>query len=87
MRKNAYQLFILLVLVSIVLSACGGGQTAKPAAPEAPAEEPVATTEEPAAEEPAVEDVTLKIYLLDYTADTIAWLKGGCGRSSTPNCL
>ena len=72
------KLFVLLMLVSIVLSACGGGQPAEPAVPEAPAEappaEPTAPAEEPAAEEPAMEAATLKIYLLDYTPDTIAWL-------------
>ena len=73
------KLFVLLMLVSILLSACGGGQAQEPAAPEAPMEEPAeepaapAPTEAPA-EEPAMEPVTLKIYLLDYTPDTIAWL-------------
>ena len=72
------KLFVLIMLASIVLSACGGGQTQAPAAPEAPAEapaveEPTAPAEEPM-EEPAMEPVTLKIYLLDYTPDTIAWL-------------
>lgn len=65
------KLFVLLMLFSLVLGACGGGQTAEPTAPEAPAEEPTA---EPTAEVPAVEAGTLKIYLLDYTPDTIAWL-------------
>jgi ABC-type glycerol-3-phosphate transport system substrate-binding protein len=41
------KLFVLIMLASIVLSACGGGQA---------------------------EPVTLKIYLLDYTPDTITWL-------------
>jgi ABC-type glycerol-3-phosphate transport system substrate-binding protein len=47
------KLFVLFVLVSMVMSACGGQATTK--APAGP--------------------VTLKIYLLDYTPDTIAWLK------------
>jgi len=64
------------MLVSVLLSACGGqaapapAETQEPAAPEAPA-----ATEAPAeTEAPAMEPVTLKIYLLDYTPDTIAWL-------------
>jgi ABC-type glycerol-3-phosphate transport system substrate-binding protein len=49
MNKKLFTLFSVLVLASLVLTACGGG----------------------AANEPK----TLKIYLLDYTPDTIAWLK------------
>ncbi|UCD41063.1 MAG: extracellular solute-binding protein, partial [Chloroflexota bacterium] len=64
------KLFVLIMLVSILLAACGGAQTQEPVATEAPAEEPAAPVEEPAAE-----DVTLKVYLLDYTPDTITWLK------------
>jgi multiple sugar transport system substrate-binding protein len=71
------KLFVFLMLVSIVLSACGGqaatpapAEPQEPAAPEAPA-----ATEAPAeTEAPAAEPATLKIYLLDYTPDTIAWL-------------
>jgi len=72
------KLFVLLMLASIVLSACGGAQPTETTAPAAPTEEPAALTEEPAAptEEPVAEAVTLKIYLLDYTPDTIAWLNG-----------
>jgi ABC-type glycerol-3-phosphate transport system substrate-binding protein len=62
MNKKLFALFSMLVLTSMVLAACGGGG--------APTEAP-AGTEAPAATEP----VTLKIYLLDYTPDTIAWLK------------
>ena len=36
------KLFVLLMLASIVLSACGGGQAQEPAAPAAPVEEPTA---------------------------------------------
>jgi ABC-type glycerol-3-phosphate transport system substrate-binding protein len=61
-------MFVLIMLFSILLSACAGSQPAETTAPEAPA------VEEPA-EEPAMEDATLSIYLLDYTPDTIAWLK------------
>jgi hypothetical protein len=81
------KLFVLVMLVSILLAACGGTQTQEPVATEAPVEEPAAPEEEPAApeeepaapeeepaapeEEPAMEEATLKIYLLDYTPDTI----------------
>ena len=58
MSKKLYALLSVLVLVSMMLSACGGAAT--PAATQAPA---------------AAKAVTLKIYLLDYTPDTIAWLK------------
>lgn len=51
MKKLLY-LLSLLIIASMVLSACGGGATEEPAAP---AEEPAATTEEPVApaDEPA----------------------------------
>ena len=62
------KLFVLLILVSIVASACGTATTAPPTqAP--PAAAPTDTTA------PVTEQVTLKIYLLDYTADTIDWLE------------
>src|SRR5690606_32218100 len=68
MQKKLYVLLSLLVLASLVLAACG-----TPA--EVPAVDEPATTEE-AAEEPASgEGATLKIYLLDYTPETITWLK------------
>jgi ABC-type glycerol-3-phosphate transport system substrate-binding protein len=60
--------FALLVLFSVLLSACGGQAapaTQAPVATEAPAAIPVPATAAP---------VTLKIYLLDYTPDTITWL-------------
>jgi ABC-type glycerol-3-phosphate transport system substrate-binding protein len=59
------KLFSLLVLASLLMAACGSGATPAPAATEPP----------PAATSPAAGPVTLKIYLLDYTPDTIAWLK------------
>ena len=68
MQKKLYVLLSLLVLTSLVLAACG-----TPA--EVPAVDEPVTTEE-AAEEPASgEGATLKIYLLDYTPETITWLK------------
>lgn len=48
MQKKLFGLLSLLVLLSLVLTACGGG-----AATEAPAEEPAATEEAPAATEEA----------------------------------
>jgi ABC-type glycerol-3-phosphate transport system substrate-binding protein len=73
MNKKLFALLSVLVLASLVLSACGAPTT------EAPVEEPAATeapaaTDAPAATEAPAEAVTLKIYLLDYTPDTIAWL-------------
>ena len=63
MQKKLFGLMSLLVLLSLVLTACGGG-----AATEAPAEEPAATeeapaaTEEaPAATEAAAEEITLTL--------------------------
>ena len=52
MRK-LFTIFSLLMALSLLLAACGGGQAPEPAAPEAPAEEP-------AAEEP-MEKVTITI--------------------------
>jgi ABC-type glycerol-3-phosphate transport system substrate-binding protein len=75
MDKKLFSLLSVLALVSMILTACGGAATQAPAATEAPAvTEAPAATEAPATEAPA-EPVTLKIYLLDYTPDTIAWLK------------
>ncbi|MGL4648117.1 MAG: ABC transporter substrate-binding protein, partial [Caldilineaceae bacterium] len=56
MRRTLYAILALLIVASMVISACGG---AAPAAPAAPAEEPAAeeaAVEEPAAEEPAAEE-------------------------------
>lgn len=71
MQKKMLALLSVLILVSLVLSACGGAATQAPvtAAPVDATEAPVAT------DAPAGDAVTLKIYLLDYTPDTIAWLK------------
>ncbi len=76
MHKKLSAILSLLILASLALTACGGAAT--PAPTEAPpeTEAPPVATEAPATEEPpAAEPVTLKIYLLDYTPDTIAWLK------------
>jgi ABC-type glycerol-3-phosphate transport system substrate-binding protein len=63
MQKKLFVLLSAVILFSLILGAC---TTPAPAA-EVPA------AEAPAAEAP--EATTLKIYLLDYTPDTIAWLK------------
>lgn len=74
MKKLMYVLSLLIV-ASMVLIACGApaATEAPPVATEAPATEAPAATEAPT-EAPA-EATTLKIYLLDYTPETIDWLK------------
>lgn len=76
MKKNLSIILTLLVLVSLLLSACGTPAT--PTQAEQPAEKPAEPTKAAEAtkapEQPAA-GTTLKIYLLDYTPDTIAWLK------------
>jgi multiple sugar transport system substrate-binding protein len=69
MNKKLFSLLSVLVLVSLVLTACGSPApaTEAPAAGDAPA---AATSAPPA----SGQSTTLKIYLLDYTPDTIAWL-------------
>lgn len=64
------KLFAFLALMGIVLAACGPAPTAAPAATEAPA-----ATQAPAATAVPATATTLKIYLLDYTPDTITWLE------------
>jgi ABC-type glycerol-3-phosphate transport system substrate-binding protein len=66
------KLFVVLMLVSILLAACGG---ATPTV--APTSAPPPTKVPPSAVPPttAPQAVTLKIFLLDYTPDTITWLK------------
>lgn len=72
MQKKLFTLLSLLVLASLLLAACGTPATEAPAEPAATE----AATEAPAATEASASDeVTLKVYLLDYTPDTIAWLK------------
>ncbi len=78
------KLFTILMLVSILVAGCAPAATQAPVATEAPVttEAPV-VTEAPtqaapvptATTAPVAEAVTLKIYLLDYTADTITWLE------------
>ena len=79
MQKKLLVILSVLMMASLLLAACGTPAT--PAATEAATQAPVATeppaaTAAPteAATQPA-EAKTLKIYLLDYTPDTIAWLK------------
>src|SRR4030066_355964 len=81
------KLLPLLLLVSVLVTGCATATTQAPAteAPVVPTEvvateEPVVLTEVPPTEvpptePPPAEPVTLKIYLLDYTPDTIPWLK------------
>jgi ABC-type glycerol-3-phosphate transport system substrate-binding protein len=57
----------LLTIVALILAACAPAVTPAPTAAPANTTAPEPTT--------APEAVTLKIYLLDYTPDTIAWLK------------
>lgn len=68
------KIFALLVIVAVLLSACGKAAPTAAPATEAPVSEPAAT-EVAATEVAAADAVTLKIYLLDYTPDTIAWLE------------
>ncbi|HCS40759.1 MAG TPA: hypothetical protein DIW44_14405 [Anaerolineaceae bacterium] len=66
--------FALFVIVAVLLSACGKAAPTAAPATEVPATEAAATTA--ATEAPVAGDpVTLKIYLLDYTPDTITWLE------------
>jgi ABC-type glycerol-3-phosphate transport system substrate-binding protein len=74
MHKKLLVCLSVLVMASFVLAACGTPATAVPAATEAPAA-PAATKAPAATEAPAAEPVALKVYLLDYTPDTITWLK------------
>ena len=81
MQKKLSIILSVLIIFGVILSACTSTPPAPttsdaPSAPEAPAapasEQPAS---EPVSEAPAAaQDVTLKVYLLDYTPDTIAWL-------------
>ena len=77
MRKNIYLVLSVFIVLGLILTACGGTtttptETTAPTTPVEDSEEPAETT---APTEPVAENVTLKIYLLDYTPDTIEWLK------------
>jgi len=64
-----------LVMASMLLTACGTpatpAATQPPAATQAPTQPPAATE----APTMAATETTLKVYLLDYTPDTITWLE------------
>ncbi len=66
------KLFALLALAAILVSACAPAATPAPVATQPP---PAPATQPPAATEAPAQPVTLKIYLLDYTPDTITWLE------------
>jgi ABC-type glycerol-3-phosphate transport system substrate-binding protein len=74
--KMRTKIFGMIMIASMLLTACGGAVTT--AAPATTAPQPVApATAVPATAVPATQaptPATLKIYLLDYTDDTIAWL-------------
>jgi len=61
MKKSLFILTALILVLGLVLTACGGAATEEPAVEEPVAEEPVAeepVAEEPVAEEPAAEEPT-----------------------------
>jgi multiple sugar transport system substrate-binding protein len=66
------KLITIVLFASILLSACGTAATPTPVPPVA-TNPPASPTQVPPTTAP--EPVTLKIYLLDYTADTITWLE------------
>jgi multiple sugar transport system substrate-binding protein len=74
MKNKLFVLLSVLVLAGLVLSACGAP------APESPAPAPADGGGEAPAPAPTTapsdggQATTLRIYLLDYTPDTIAWL-------------
>jgi ABC-type glycerol-3-phosphate transport system substrate-binding protein len=69
MKKKLLGLLSVMVMVGLVLAACGS-QAPAAEAPAAGASPAAATSAPPA----SGQSTTLKIYLLDYTPDTIAWL-------------
>jgi multiple sugar transport system substrate-binding protein len=82
------KLFVLVILVSILLSACGTATTQAPVvtqAPPAPTQVPVTTkeptqapapTQPPAPTQAPAETVALKVYVVDFTVDsTDKWLQ------------
>ncbi|MBP8789137.1 MAG: extracellular solute-binding protein [Azonexus sp.] len=64
MYKKLLSVLSILILASLALSACG-----------TPAPTATATQPPAASSVPVSQPVTLKIYLLDYTPDTITWLE------------
>ena len=65
----------LLTLLATILSACGGAApTTAPSQPEVATSVPAVQAEAPTTEV-STEATTLKVYLLDYTPDTITWLE------------
>lgn len=81
MQKKLSIILSVLIIFGVILSACTTTPPAPatsdaPAAPEAPAPAAPEAPAPAAPEAPAAsQDVTLKVYLLDYTPDTITWLK------------
>jgi len=72
MHKKLIVSLSILVLASFILSACG---SPAPQPTTAPTKEVVATVAAAPTEAPTTAPVNLKIYLLDFTPDTITWLK------------
>ena len=66
-----YTILAVLIVAAIILTACG----TPTAAPTTAATTEVPTQAAATTEAPAAASTTLKIYLLDYTADTITWLE------------
>ena len=62
MSKKLYSILSVLMVVSVLLAACGGGTAAEAPAAEQPAAEAPAA-EQPAAEAPAAEPVTLRVLI------------------------
>ncbi|HSM24002.1 MAG TPA: extracellular solute-binding protein [Anaerolineaceae bacterium] len=82
MQKRISIILSVLIIFGVILSACSSTPPA-PSTSDAPPAAEAPVSEAPAAEEPASEapaapeasqGTTLKVYLLDYTPDTIAWL-------------
>ena len=73
MRSKIFLITSILILMSMVLSACGGTATQAPAETEAPAAEQPATeepaTEEPAAEQPAAEEQLTLTVIIEQVPD------------------
>lgn len=66
-KKRLLTLFTFIVVLSLILVACGGDEegeeTEEPAAEEAAGEEEAAAPEEPAAEEETMEEITLRAFV------------------------